>query len=88
MEEYLVYFFKTLRPIVFVYGKDGTSGAHEWAFRAGLKGKVAHNVNNPLRKDTIYILTDDEEMVIEESHYAVYFKDKMPYWLYLRIRGK
>ena len=88
MEEYLVHFFKTLRPIVFVYGKDGTSGAHEWSFKAGFKGKVAHNVNNPLRKDTIYILTDDEEMAIEESHYAVYFKDKMPYWLYLRIRGK
>jgi hypothetical protein len=87
MEEYLVYFSKTLRPMVFVYGKDGTSGAHEWAFKAGYKGKIAHNVNGNLRKDTIHVLTDDEEMAIKESHYVVHFKNKMPYWLHLRIIG-
>jgi MoaA/NifB/PqqE/SkfB family radical SAM enzyme len=85
MEEYLVHFFKTLRPMVFIYEKDGTSGAHEWAFRVGLKGKIVHNVDNPLRKDTIYILTDDEEKTIRESHYVAHFRDKMLHWLYLDI---
>ena len=82
MEEYLVHFFKMLRPIVFIYSRDGTSGAHEWAFKAGFRGKIAHNVSDPLRKDVIYILTDDEEEVIKESHYTAYFKDKALYWLY------
>lgn len=85
MEEYLIHFFKTLRPIVFIYDKDATSGAHEWAFRSGFRGKIVHNVDNPLRKDIIYILTDDEEKVIKESHYTAYFKDKMPYWLHSKI---
>ena len=53
-----------------------------WAFRAGFRGKIAHNVNDPLRKDVIYILTDDEEKMIKESHYTAYFKDKMLYWLH------
>lgn len=82
MEEYLVHFFKTLRPIVFIYSRDGTSGSHEWAFKAGFRGKIAHNVNGSLRKDVIYILTDDEEKAIKESHYAAYFKDKTLYWLH------
>lgn len=81
IEEYLIHFFKTLRPMVFVYYKDGTSGAHEWAFSVGLKGKVLHKVDNQLRKDTIYILTDDEEKVIKEPHYVAYFKDKIPFWI-------
>ena len=82
IEEYMTYFFKTLRPMVFVYERDGKSGAHEWAFKAGYQGKIRHKVDKPLRKDTIYILTDDEEMAIKESHYRTYFKDKMPNWLY------
>jgi MoaA/NifB/PqqE/SkfB family radical SAM enzyme len=82
IEEYMVYFFKTLRPIVFIYGRDGKSGAHEWAFKAGYQGKIRHKVDKPLIKDTIYILTSDEERMIKESHYMAYFKDKMPYWLY------
>ena len=81
MEEYFIYFFKTLRPIVFIYDKDGTSGAHEWSFKAGFRGKIAHKIDNPLRKDVIYILTNEEEVAIKELHYVVYFKDKMPYWL-------
>jgi len=88
MEEYMVYFFKTLRPIVFVYDKDGTSGAHEWSFKAGYKGKIVHNVDGNLRKDTIHVLTNNEEMAIKESHYVVYFKNKMPSWLYHRMIGK
>jgi organic radical activating enzyme len=87
MEEYMIHFFKILRPMIFVYGKDGTSGAHEWAFKAGYKGKIAHNVNGNLRKDTIHVLTDNEEMAIKESHYVVYFRNKMPSWLYSRIVG-
>lgn len=83
IEEYLIHFFKTLRPMVFVYEKDGTSGAHEWSFKADLRGKIAHSADNPLRKDVIYILTDDEEGAIKESHYTTYFKNKMPNWLCL-----
>lgn len=81
IDEYMTYFFKILRPMVFVYERDGKSGAHEWAFKAGYQGKIRHKVDKPLRKDTIYILTDDEEMAIKESHYRTYFKDKMPNWL-------
>jgi len=82
IEEYMVYFFKTLRPMVFIYEKDGKSGAHEWAFKVGYQGKIRHKVDKPLIKDTIYILTNDEETMIKESHYTTYFKDKMPNWLY------
>lgn len=78
--EYMMYFFKTLRPLVFIYEKDGTSGAHEWAFKVGLKGKIIHNVEfgEELKKDTIYILTDEENATIKKPHYHVYFENKMP----------
>ncbi len=79
MEEYLIHYFRTLRPIIFIYDKDGTSGAHEWAYRSGYRGRIIHKVDNPLRKDVIYILTYDEEKMIKEPHYTVRFEDKMPY---------
>lgn len=81
MEDYFKYFFETLRPIVFIYDKDGTSGAHEWAFKVGHKGKIRHNIDRPLREDSIYIIKDNEEQTIEDEHYIVFFKDKLPYWL-------
>lgn len=81
IEEYMIYFFKTLRPIIFMYDKDGTSGAHEWAFKAGYRGKIKHNVDIPLKKD-LYILTWDDAQTIKEPHYNVFFKNKMPNWLY------
>lgn len=84
MEDYMKYFFKTLRPIVFVYDKDGTSGAHEWAFKIGFRGKINHKIDKPLRKDMIYILTYDEARTIAEKHYLVFFENKMPYWLSIR----
>lgn len=79
-EEYTVHFFETIRPLVFIYEKDGTSGAHEWAFKAGLKGKIRHNVEfgEELKKDTIYILTREEEETIRKPHYYVCFENKMP----------
>lgn len=77
-EEYMIYFFKTLRPHVFIYDKSGKSGAHEWAFRAGLRGKIRHNMEEQLRKDTIYILTEEEVKTIKEPHYYTYFKNKLP----------
>lgn len=81
MEDYIKYFFNTSRPIVFIYDKDGTSGAHEWAFKIGHKGKVIHKIDKPLRKDSIYILKYDEERSITDRHYVAYFRDKMPYWI-------
>jgi len=84
MEDYMKYFFRTLRPIVFVYSKDGTSGAHEWAFKIGYQGKIRHKIDRPLRKDTVYILTYDEVQTIIESHYLVSFENKMPYWIRYR----
>lgn len=81
IEDYMKYFFKTLRPIVFIYEKDGTSGAHEWAFKIGFRGKIKHVIDKPLRKDVIYIVTSAEEGAIEEHHYTANFKDKMPFWL-------
>lgn len=79
-EEYMTYFFKTLRPLVFIYDKDGTSGAHEWAFKAGLKGKIRHSIEfgEQLKKDTIYILTGEEEATIRKPHYYAHFENKMP----------
>jgi organic radical activating enzyme len=83
-EEYMTYFFKNLRPLVFIYDKSGTSGAHEWAFRAGLKGKIRHNMEfgEQLKRDTIYILTDEEVRTIKEPHYYTYFEHKMPIGIY------
>ncbi len=86
-EEYMTHFFKTLRPLIFIYDKSGTSGAHEWAFRAGFKGKIRHNIEfgEKLKKDTIYILTNDEESSIRERHYCVDFENKMPISINKRI---
>jgi len=70
-----------LRPIVFIYDKDATSGAHEWSFRSGYRGKIKHKIDKPLRKDVIYILTYDEARTLVEKHYLVFFENKMPYWL-------
>ena len=86
MEEYFVHYFKTLRPLIFIYDKDATSGAHEWAFKSGYQGKIVHNVDKPLRKDVIYIMTDEEEIPIKEQHYTAYFKNKMPFWLESKMK--
>ena len=86
IESYMKHFFRSLRPIIFVYSRDGTSGAHEWAFKMGQRGKTRHVVDDPLRKDVIYILTDHETYGIKEKHYLVFFRDKMPYWLTKRQR--
>ena len=80
VEDYLLYYFKTLRPVVFLYNRDGTSGAHEWAFKAGYQGRIRHKIDKPLRKDTIYILADEGKSITED-HYVVSFENKMPYWI-------
>lgn len=87
IEDYMIYFFKMLRPMVFIYNKDGTSGAHEWAFKAGYQGKIKHKIDRPLNKDSIYILLIDDEAEIAEQHYAVYFKNKMPVWIHEEKRS-
>lgn len=83
-EEYMTYFFKTLRPLVFIYDKSGKSGAHEWAFKAGFRGKIRHNMEfqEQLKKDTIYILTEEEARTIKEPHYYTYFENKVPIGIY------